>query len=171
MKKAYVQVYTGNGKGKTTAAIGIAMRQVCAGGKVFMGQFVKGMPYAETKLQDKIENFKMEQWGRDCFIFNKPSQIDIDMAKKGMERAKELVSSGEYTMVILDELNIALYYNLVSIEDVFDLLDKRREDVELIITGRYAPEELIQRADLCTEMTEIKHYYKMGVQAREGIEK
>mgnify|MGYP001264632974 CR=1 FL=1 len=171
MEKGYIQIYTGNGKGKTTASLGLSLRAVCAGFNVFFGQFVKGMKYSELKAMEFLPNFEMKQYGRNCFIFNDPEPEDIRLAREGLEELGEKLSSGEYDLIVMDELNIALYYKLFSVEDVLDILDKKAEKTEIVITGRYAPEKLIERADLVTEMKEIKHYYTEGVQAREGIEK
>ncbi|ONN27157.1 cobinamide adenolsyltransferase [Thermosipho affectus] len=162
-----IHVYTGNGKGKTTAAFGLALRAACAGKKVFVGQFVKGMEYSELKVPEYIPNITVEQFGRNCFIFNKPTKEDIDAAQNGFKRIKEIVN--EYDVVILDEINIAIYYNLISVDEVLKFL-KEIKDVEIVLTGRYAPKEFIDIADLVTEMREIKHYYKKGIKARKGIE-
>lgn len=170
MEKGYIHIYTGNGKGKTTAALGLALRAACAGKKVYMGQFVKGMKYSEVKAEEYLPNFKIEQLGRSCFIDRVPEQADIDAAKSGLERCSELLSKGEYDVVILDEINIALYFKLFSVEDVLKMLEKRAPHIEIILTGRYAPKELIEIADLVTEMKEVKHYYTQGVMARKGIE-
>ncbi|MBC2582194.1 cob(I)yrinic acid a,c-diamide adenosyltransferase [Clostridium sp. DJ247] len=170
MDKGYIQIYTGNGKGKTTAALGLSLRAICAGKKVFFGQFVKGMEYSELNAVKYLPNFKLEQFGRDVFIFNNPSEADIEVAGKGLERVKEVLTSGEYDVVVLDELNIAIYYKLFTIEEVIDILEQRDKKIEVIITGRYAHEKLIEKVDLVTEMREIKHYYKQGVPARKGIE-
>ena len=170
MDKGYIQIYTGNGKGKTTAALGLSLRAVCAGKKVFFGQFVKGMEYSELTAPKYLPNFTLEQFGRNVFIFNKPKEEDIKFARKGLERIKEVLTSGEYDVVVLDELNIAIFYNLFKIEEVIEILDNRNESIEVIITGRNANEKLIDKADLVTEMKEIKHYFREGVPAREGIE-
>jgi cob(I)alamin adenosyltransferase len=171
MEKGYVQIYTGNGKGKTTAALGISLRAVCAGYKVFFGQFVKGMVYNELKAVNFLPGFEINQYGRNCFIYNDPEPEDIRLAKEGLDELGKKIISGEYDLVVMDELNIALYYKLFTVQDVLAILDKKANKTEVIITGRKAPEELIKRADLVTEMKEIKHYYQQGVQAREGIEK
>lgn len=171
MDKGYIHVYTGNGKGKTTAALGLALRAVCAGKKVYIGQFVKGMKYSETKAEKFLSGFEMHQFGRNCFIKNDPIQEDTDAARRGLEISKEILTNSNYDIVILDELNIALYYNLFSLEEVIEILKNKNPQIEVIITGRYAPEKLIDFADLVTEMKEIKHYYQQGVQAREGVEK
>lgn len=171
MKKGYIQVYTGNGKGKTTAALGLALRAICSDKKVYFGQFIKGMDYSELKAKDLLPNLNIVQFGKECFIFNEPSKEDIRVAKEGLETVKKVLSKGEYDVVVLDEINIALYYKLFSIQEVCDAINNRAYHVEVICTGRYAPKEIIELADLVTEMKEIKHYYTQGVNAREGIEK
>ena len=170
MNKGYVQVYTGNGKGKTTAAFGLALRAVCAGKKVFIGQFVKGMQYSELKVVEYLPDLEIEQFGRGCFIYDQPAAEDIKLARKGLERCQAILKEGRYDVVILDEINIAMYFKLFSVEAVLDLLTNRASHTEVVLTGRYAPEEIINMADLVTEMKEIKHYYTGGVEAREGIE-
>jgi cob(I)alamin adenosyltransferase len=172
LQRGYVQVYTGNGKGKTTAALGQALRAAGAGLKVFIGQFVKGMHYCELdSLCTFGEKIVIKQFGRDCFIHNDPVQEDIDAACAGLDEIRSVVQSGEYDLVILDEVNIALYYKLFSVEDVLELIRTKPENVELILTGRMADSRILEAADLVTEMVEIKHYYTQGVQARSGIEK
>ncbi len=171
MEKGYVHVYTGDGKGKTTAALGLSLRAICAGKKVFFGQFVKGMDYSELKAVEYLPNFTIKQFGKDCFIFNDPTDEDINIARNGLKKMGEILTKGEYDLVVMDEVNIALYYHLFSVQDVLKIIDGRAEHVEVVCTGRKAPKELIDRADLVTEMKEIKHYYTKGVQAREGIEK
>lgn len=170
-EKGYIQVYTGDGKGKTTAAFGLALRAAGAGKKVFIGQFVKGMHYSELDIIPKIPNINIKQYGLDCFIYNEPSQDDIDAARAGFFEMKDILCSGEYDLVIMDEANIALYYKLFTFDELRQALISRAEHVEVVITGRKAPKELIEMADLVTEMKEIKHYYTKGVQARTGIEK
>lgn len=169
--KGYVQVYTGNGKGKTTAALGLAVRAVGAGMKVFIGQFVKGMHYSELDvINSDLENITVRQYGRDCFIINEPTPEDKEAAQDGFERIRQIVGAGKHELVILDELNIAIYYGLISIDEVLRLIKDKPSHVELVITGRYAPDELLKVADLVTEMKEVRHYYQKGVQARKGIE-
>ncbi|MCG8568776.1 MAG: cob(I)yrinic acid a,c-diamide adenosyltransferase [Spirochaetes bacterium] len=169
MNQGYVQVYTGNGKGKTTAAFGLALRSVCAGNRVYIGQFVKGQKYSELNTPQYLPNITIEQFGRGCFIFKEPTPDDVEAAKKGLKRVTEVIHSGQYDLVVLDEINIALYYQLFSADEVLELL-KIPHEAEVILTGRYAPQQLIDFADLVTEMKEIKHYYKKGVSARKGIE-
>ena len=168
--KGYIQIYTGNGKGKTTAALGISLRAVCAGHKVFIGQFMKGQDYSELKAVEYLPCFEIEQFGTPSFVNGKPTPEDKLNAQEGLLRIKEVLTSGEYDIVILDEINTSLFFELVELEDVFAVLDLKPQKTELILTGRYAPVELIERADLVTEMQEIKHYYNEGVDARKGIE-
>lgn len=171
MGKGYIHVYTGNGKGKTTAALGLSLRAIFAGKKVFFGQFIKGMDYSELESQRYLPNFKIQQFGRDCFIYNNPTDEDIRMAKEGLEICKRILNSHEYDIVVLDEINIATYYRLLDPDDIIDILKSREPKIEVILTGRYADEKIIEFADLVTEMKEIKHYYYKGVEARKGIEK
>ena len=170
MEKGYIQLYTGNGKGKTTAALGLALRAICAGKSVYIGQFIKGMDYSELRAIEYLPNLTIEQFGRDCFIYKDPTDEDIRAAKEGLEKIGRLLKNSPYDLIVLDELNIALYYNLFSLEEVLELLNARDKTKEILITGRYAPEELIKISDLVTEMKEIKHYYNQGVEARKGIE-
>ena len=169
--KGYVQVYTGNGKGKTTAAFGLALRAAMAGKKVFIGQFVKGMPYSELKVPDFIKNIEIRQYGADCFIVKAPTEHDIKIARDGLAEMSRILKEGKHDVVIMDEANIALFYKLFSVGELLEAVKNRAEHVEVVITGRYAPQELIDAADLVTEMKEIKHYYTKGVDARTGIEK
>lgn len=165
-----IQVYTGNGKGKTTAALGLAVRAAMAGKRVFIGQFIKGMEYSELKLPKWIPEITIKQFGRDCFIRQKPTAKDIEMARKGLVFCTQILTEENHDIVILDEINVALFFDLFALEEVLELLESKAEHVELILTGRYAPREIIERADLVTEMVEVKHYYTKGVQARAGIE-
>jgi len=192
--QGYVQVYTGDGKGKTTAALGLALRALGAGKKVMILQFMKDQVYSEHQILPHLsENLKLEtvgkpyflikegsmppeelaQWEKKAVVFpsGKPPQEYLDLLARGLTRAKEVLTSGEYDLVILDEINVALFFGLITWEQVLDLIEQKDEQVELILTGRGAPPELIARADLVTEMKEIKHYYQtQGVEARRGIE-
>jgi len=170
LEKGYIQVYTGNGKGKTTAALGITLRTICAGNRAFFGQFMKGQDYSEKKAVEFLPGLTMEQFGGPCFISGAPTEQDIRDAKAGLQRMKEALSSGEYDLVVFDEINTSLFFKLVTVDEVMAVLDLKPEKTEVILTGRYAPQEIIDRADLCTEMKEIKHYYNAGVDARVGIE-
>jgi len=166
----YIHLYTGNGKGKTTAAIGLAIRAAGAGKKVFIGQFVKGMHYSEMDSLKHIPEIEIKQYGLDCFIVNQPTQKDIDAARKGLEEVAEIISRNKYDMIILDEICIAIHYHLFEIGKVIALLKAKPQKMEIVLTGRYAPPELIRIADLVTEMKEIKHYFNKGINARKGIE-
>jgi cob(I)alamin adenosyltransferase len=172
--KGYIQVYTGNGKGKTTAALGLALRAAGHGLKTYFGQFLKGQDYGElTAVHDLSSFITIEQFGRKGFIHvtENPDKEDIDRAQKGLRKCKKAMMSGKYQLIVLDEINVAVHFNLFSDKEILDFLDSKPDDVELILTGRYAPESFIERADLVTEMKEIKHYYEKGIQARQGIEK
>ncbi|HBH11682.1 MAG: Cob(I)alamin adenosyltransferase [Clostridiales bacterium 38_11] len=172
MAKGYVHLYTGNGKGKTTAAFGLAIRAAMAGKKIYIGQFVKDMQYNETKIQNFVENIVVEQFGKGCFIFESPQQKDIEAALKGLVKCRKILVSGEFDVVILDEITIGLHYNLFAVEDVVKMIDNRDRKIEVVMTGRYAPEELYEISDLVTEMREVKHYYETdGVLSREGIDR
>ncbi len=170
MERGFVQVYTGNGKGKTTAAFGLALRALCAGKTVYIGQFIKGMKYSETAVVEKFEGIKIEQFGNGCYIQTRPSEADCIEARKWLDYCGEILRRGEYDIVILDEIFIATYFHMFSWEEVIAILEKRAPAVEVILTGRYAPLELIEYADLVTEMTELKHYYQKGVLSRKGID-
>ena len=167
-----IQVYTGNGKGKTTAALGLALRAAGAGMKVFIAQFVKGMKYSELASIKRLSpDIILKQYGRKNFIHGKPAPEDVAAAKIGMEEVRRLFRSGEYDMIILDEINIATHMQLILVEDLLSLIELRPPGLELVLTGRNADPRIIRRADLVTEMREVKHYYKNGVNARPGIEK
>ena len=172
MRIGTVQVYTGDGKGKTTAALGQALRASGHGLRIIVIQFMKGqIKYGELEAVKNIPGFVIEQYGLPTFVDkDNPSKEDIELAKKGFERAKEVILSGEYDMVILDEANVALDYGLLKLDEVIDLIKKKPKNVELILTGRYAPQEILEIADLVTDVREIKHFYQKGIQAREGIE-
>ncbi|MCG6982085.1 MAG: cob(I)yrinic acid a,c-diamide adenosyltransferase [Deltaproteobacteria bacterium] len=170
--KGYVQVYTGNGKGKTTAAIGLAIRSLGAGWRVFIAQFLKAGKYSEHKALAKFsDHLTIKTYGRNVFIKGKPEDEDIRLAQAAYEEIAEMVASGRYNLVILDEANVAVHYGLITVDQILDLVDRRAEGVELVITGRYAHPQLLDRADLVTEMREVKHYYQRGIKARRGVEK
>lgn len=171
MKKGYIHIYTGSGKGKTTAALGLGLRAVGAGFKVYMIQFMKGRRYSELDAVEHLSNFTIVQHGRDEFVSKeKPEQIDIDLAQEGFAHAKDIIKNGKYDMVIFDEINVAVDYNLIPLEDVLKLIEEKPEKLELVLTGRYAHPEIVKWADLVTEMLEIKHPYQQGVLARKGVD-
>ncbi|MCF7847854.1 MAG: cob(I)yrinic acid a,c-diamide adenosyltransferase [Kiritimatiellales bacterium] len=171
MDKGYVQVYTGNGKGKTTAALGLALRAAGAGLRVFIGQFTKGRTCSEHEALKRFGDLvTVRQFGEPEFIRGEASATDIEKAQAGFKQASAAVMSGGYSVVILDEINIAVYYKMVSADEVLELIDRKPEGVELILTGRNADPRIVEKADLVTEMREVKHYFSQGVVAREGIE-
>jgi cob(I)alamin adenosyltransferase len=172
MRKGYVQVYTGNGKGKTTAALGLAFRAAGAGLKVFIAQFIKKGQYSEHKALERFSDLiTLRQFGHGFILDNGPTEDDIEAARIGLGEITEAIRSGLYDVVIVDEVNVALFYHLIDVEDVLRWIREKPETVELILTGRNADDRIIAEADLVTEMREIKHYYTRGVQARIGIEK
>jgi cob(I)alamin adenosyltransferase len=168
----FIHLYTGNGKGKTTAAFGLALRSAGAGRRVFIAQFVKGMHYSELDVIKRIPEIELKQYGLDCFIVNEPTQKDIDAAQQGLTEVTEYILEQKADMVILDEICIALHYQLIAEEEeeVLKLLARKPAEMEIILTGRYATPRLYEIADLITEMHEIRHYYQKGVEARKGIE-
>ncbi len=165
-----IQVYTGNGKGKTTAALGLAVRAAGAGLKVYVGQFAKGRECSEHKTLKRIKNIKLELFGGPCFITGKPSFRDRALAREAMRRINQVVDCGSYQVIILDEVNVALKLKLVSLKEVLDLVRRLPVATELVLTGRDAPRKLIEKADLVSHIREVKHYYRRGVKARKGIE-
>jgi cob(I)alamin adenosyltransferase len=171
LKKGLIHVYTGNGKGKTTAAIGLGVRAAGDGLKVLMIQFMKGRRYSELDALQQMKNFTVVQFGRDEFVSKeKPAQVDIDLAQKGLAFAKEVIHNQIYDVVILDEINVALDYRLITLDDVLQLLKEKPESLELVLTGRYASPEIIQHADVVSEILEIKHPYQKGLLSRKGID-
>ncbi len=172
MEKGLVQVYTGDGKGKTTAALGLAMRAVGKGLKVLMVQFLKGRQYGELLTCARFgDEFKIIQSGLDSFVRKgEPTSEDLRLAREGLETARAAIMSGEYDIIILDEVNVAVELGVLKVEEVLPLIDERPAGVEVVLTGRYAPEEFRERADVLTEMTCIKHCFDRGVPMREGIE-
>ena len=170
--KGYVHIYTGNGKGKTTAALGLAIRAAGAGLRVFLAQFIKGRQYSELNALERLADLIIvEQYGLPRFINGKPSEPDIEAAQYGLERVKSSMLSGRFDMIIIDEGNVAVNYGLLSRQDLINLIDMKPENLELVITGRDALPEIIDKADLVTEMKAVKHYFNKGVDARVGIEK
>jgi len=172
LEKGLVQVYTGDGKGKTSAAFGLALRAVGRGLKVYIIQFIKGgFDYGELYIVEKIPNLKLATFGRGKFVTEiPPSEEDSKLAREAFELAKRVVKGGEYDVVVLDEVNVALNLKMINIEEVIDLIKNKPKHVELILTGRYAPVQIIDAADLVTEMREVKHPYTQGVPPRKGIE-
>lgn len=172
LSKGYVQVYTGDGKGKTTAALGLALRASGHGLRTYVGQFMKGQEYGELEALRDHPHITIEQYGDvRCIRREEVTPEHIVQARRGLERAREAMLSGQYDVVVLDEVNVTIWFGLLTVEEVLALLDQRPERVEMILTGRRAPQELIDQADLVTEMLEVKHYYQQGVMARRGVER
>jgi cob(I)alamin adenosyltransferase len=172
--KGYVQVYTGNGKGKTTAALGLAFRAMGRGLHSYIGQFMKGQFYGELNAAKMTADFiTIEQYGKDTFIHvkNPPDIEDVSMAQAGLAKARLAMLSGRYDIVVMDEICTAYFFHLITIKEILEIIAQKPGGVELIFTGRYAPKELLDRANLVTEMTEVKHYYPQGIPARDGIER
>jgi cob(I)alamin adenosyltransferase len=172
VRRGLVQIFTGDGKGKTSAAIGAAVRALGQGLRVYIGFFMKGdYPSGERNILSQLPNVTMESFGAGGFVERaniKPEERE--RAKRGLAAASKAMLSGNYDLVILDELNLAVAWNLVELDEVLKLIDARPEGVELILTGRQADSKLIKLADLVTEMLKIKHPYDEGVKARRGIE-
>jgi cob(I)alamin adenosyltransferase len=172
LSTGYVQVYTGDGKGKTTAALGLALRASGHGLRTYIGQFMKGQRYGELDALRDHPLITIEQYGDvRCIRREEVTPEHVARAHRGLERAREAMRSGQYDIVVLDEVNVTIWFGLLAVGEVLALLDQRPEHVEMILTGRRAPQELIERADLVTEMREVKHYYQQGVMARQGIER
>jgi cob(I)alamin adenosyltransferase len=173
--KGFIQVYTGNGKGKTTAALGLALRAAGRGLKTYMAQFLKKGEYGELlavrqRLADLIT---IEQFGLPEFHHSEQgvSPAEVKAAEAGMAAAAAAIGGGEYDIVILDEINTLLHFGIVPVEPVLRFMEHKPAAVELVLTGRYAPQAVLDRADLVTEMLEVRHYFQKGLQARTGIEK
>lgn len=173
LKKGFIQIYTGNGKGKTTAALGQAVRAAGSGLKTLIIHFMKDFPYGEIKGLGPLKEFiTVEQFGNDEFVLRRqlPSEEDRQKALNAIERARRAMLDGEYDIVVLDEVCVTFYFKLLNVSDLMPLLNEKPEGVELILTGRYCPQELIDKADLVSEMREVKHYYMQGITSRKGIE-
>ncbi|MFA5398699.1 MAG: cob(I)yrinic acid a,c-diamide adenosyltransferase [Methanogenium sp.] len=170
MKQGYIQVYTGDGKGKTTAALGVSIRSLVAGHRVYFAQFIKGIQTGELSLPEAFPEFTIVQYGMGRFIDGRPDECDVSAAREGLASCADVLKSGAYDLVVLDEINVALHYGMVEVSEVIAALAGRAPHVDVICTGRYAPPELIDASDLTTEMKKIKHYYAAGVRARKGIE-
>jgi len=174
-ERGYIQVYTGNGKGKTTAALGLALRAAGRGMKTYMAQFLKKGEYGELLVvQDRLaEWITIRQFGLPEFHHQEQGvgAEEIAAAEAGLIAAEAAMAGGDYRIVVLDEVNTLLHFKIIAVETVLNFLDRKPARVELVLTGRYAPQAIIDRADLVTEMKDIRHYYQKNIQARTGIEK
>lgn len=171
MEKGYVQIYTGNGKGKTTAVLGLSVRAAGAGLNVYIAQFMKQGVYSELKALARFDDLiTIEQFGTGKFTMGDPTAEDRAAGQRCMNAVKNALDSGLYDVVVMEEGAMAEKFGIISTEDILEMIQNKPDQTELIITGRGASDELIQAADLVTEMKEIKHYYQIGVKARPGIE-
>jgi cob(I)alamin adenosyltransferase len=191
LKCGLIHVYTGDGKGKTTAALGLALRAAGCGLRVYVCQFLKGQEYGELEAVqwlaagapvanvpegDRRPPITIERFGRPTFVHvsadgtSSAGEEDVRLARAGLDAARRAMSGGQYDLVVLDEINVALYFRLLTVQEVLELIDARPEGVELVLTGRRVPDEILARADYVTEMREVRHPYQRGVQARKGIE-
>jgi cob(I)alamin adenosyltransferase len=170
--KGYIHIYTGDGKGKTTAGLGLALRAAGAGLSVYFAQFLKKGDYSEIKALARFaDRITLEQFGLGHFVRGKPQKKDIEAAAKGLQRIKAVMAAGRHQLVVLDEANVAVACGLFSMSALLEIIDLKPESLELVITGRGAAPEIIERADLVSEVKSLKHYFEKGVQARVGIEK
>ena len=172
LEKGLTQVYTGNGKGKTSAAFGLALRAIGRGLRVYVVQFIKGgFDYGELHIVDDLPNLRLKAFGRGKFITEvPPKDEDVKLAREAFELAQEVVNSDEYDVVVLDEVNVALNLKLIDVDEVVDLIRNKPEHVELVLTGRYAPPEVMEVADLVTEMKAVRHPFEKGIPAKQGID-
>ena len=172
MAKGRLYVFTGNGKGKTTAALGVAIRAVGAGKRVFIAQFAKKGHYSEIEALNRLsDSITVEQFGTGRFVGKKPRSVDFEVAAKGLERVKQVMAGEDYQMVVMDEAAVVTNLGLLAVDDLIEVTINRPEHMDLVITGRYAPQQIIEKADVATEMKARKHYFEKGVSARVGIEK
>jgi cob(I)alamin adenosyltransferase len=171
VERGLVQVYTGEGKGKTTAALGLILRACGHGLKVFLAQFAKGRPSGELNSLARFADLvTVRQYGREGFIVGPPSPEDVRLARAGWKEVQEVAARAEHDLLILDEIGTALHYGLVVPAEVLALLAGKPTSLELVLTGRRIPPEILERADLVTELREVRHYHARGVGARKGIE-
>jgi len=172
LSKGLVEIFTGNGKGKTSAALGVALRAAGQGLRTHIIYFLKGdYPYGERKMFALLPNVTFESFGHAGFIDpNEVKDEEREQARQGLEAARRALASGKYDLVVLDEINIAVAWKLIDVEEVLKLIEEKPQNMELILTGRHADQRLIERADLVTDMVEIKHPFHKGIKARRGID-
>lgn len=165
-----IHVYTGDGKGKTTAAFGLALRAVGAGYKVYIIQFLKAQHYSELNSLKKLPALTVKRFGQPGYIYQKGTAKDKILARRALNWAKKVIRPGRFDLVILDEIFLASFFKLIKVSDIAGLIKNKPKNVELILTGRRASKEIIKLADYVTEMKEIKHPFQKGLRARKGIE-
>ena len=172
LSKGLVEIFTGGGKGKTSAALGVMLRASGQGLRSHIIYFLKGdYPYGERKTFALLPNVTFESFGHEHFV--NPEQIkpeEREQARQGLEAARRALASSDYDLVVLDEINIAVAWKLISVEEVLQLIEDKPQNMELILTGRHADQRLIERADLVTDMVEVKHPFHKGIKARRGID-
>jgi len=176
--QALIHVYTGDGKGKTTAALGLALRAAGHGLHTYVGQFMKGQEYGELQAAKMLGTddrgrplLTIAQFGKPTLIHREDaSQEDIQLARVGLASALQAMLSGAYEIVVLDEVNVALYFELLTVQEVLAFLDQKPPQVELVLTGRRVPQEIVDRGDYVTVMEEVRHPYQKGIKARKGVE-
>ena len=172
MEKGYIHIYTGNGKGKTTAALGQAIRAAGYGYKTYIGQFMKGSHYGELDSLKNIKEIDIEQFGGEkCITLDQVDEKHKALARNGLKRIKEILLQNKYQIVVLDEICVTIWFGLVAEREVIEILNSKPSNVEIILTGRNASDTLLEHADLITKMDEVLHYYSNGVEARQGIER
>ena len=165
-----IHVYTGDDKGKTTAALGLALRAIGAGYQVYIVQFMKGQDYSELTSLKKIKEITLKRFGQKSFVHGRGTKKDKELAQKGMAWARRVLKSRRFDVIILDEVLVAVFFKLISEQDLFSVVKNKPKNVELILTGRRATPKIKALADYVTEMREIKHPFKTGLMARRGIE-
>ena len=172
LENGIIHVYTGNGKGKTSAAFGLALRSLGRGLKVYCIQFIKGgFDYGELHVVENLPNMTLKAFGRGKFITDNPPSIkDVKLAEEALSLAENIVKNGDYDVIIMDEVNVAVSLGLIKLERVLNLMQNKPKNVELVLTGRYAADEVIREAQVVTEMKEIKHPFSKGLKARKGID-
>ena len=186
IERGLIHVYTGDGKGKTTAALGLAFRAAGCGFCAYVCQFLKGQDYGELEAAQWLvagapdggqrPPITIEQFGQPSFVHvsadgtSTATKEDVRLARAGLDAARRAMSSGRYQLVVLDEINVALYFRLLTVQEVLEVIDDKPESVELVLTGRRVPDEILARADYVTDMREVRHPYQQGIKARKGIE-
>jgi len=170
--KGLVEIFTGSGKGKTSAALGVILRALGHGLRVHIIFFMKGnFPYGERNMLPQLPNVSFQSFGHEHFVDPQNVQVEErEQASEALQAARAAIDSGKFDLVVLDEVNVAVAWKLIEVEDLLKLIDEKPQNVELILTGRHADQRLIERADLVTEMVEVKHPYQKGIKARKGIE-
>ena len=167
-----MEIFTGSGKGKTSAALGVMLRALGHGLRVHIIFFMKGnFPYGERNMLPQLPNVSFQSFGHEHFVDPQNVQVEErEQASEALQAARAAIDSGKFDLVVLDEVNVAVAWKLIEVEDLLKLIDEKPQNVELILTGRHADQRLIERADLVTEMVEVKHPYQKGIKARKGIE-